>query len=165
MKPNADRMQPRATGGRGGVKLLVAVDLEDPDCSAIEQAFSLARLGGEIHLVHVLRPPVLPDPLYAHYAPGRFPTDRERQERRREIELRLRALGEAQAARGPAAMRVHVPERDDVEAAIAELAAELDVNLVCVLARRKVAPGRCGRLTRRLLARCPRPLLVVRPSR
>jgi len=142
----------------------VAVDLENPDCSAVAFAYSLARRGDEVHLAHVLLTPSLPSPLYAHYSREHFPTEQERRELVRRAEARLRFLAQAQRPSPGVSTRVHVVESHAVQSALVELVGSVDADLVCVLARRRVGPGRCGRLVRRLLASSRKPVLIVRPG-
>jgi nucleotide-binding universal stress UspA family protein len=62
-------------------KVMVTTDFSDLGNGAIPYAYSvLANREGTVVLYHILEPPALPNPLYAHYSPGGAfsPEDRER---------------------------------------------------------------------------------------
>ena len=66
-----------AMGGEGVAELrrvLVPTDFSEAGLTAIPYAYAVTARGGTVHLLHVVEPVTAPNPLYAHYVPGRMPT-------------------------------------------------------------------------------------------
>ena len=142
---------------------LVTTDLSELGNRALPWAYAVVAPGGVVHLMHVIEPVHVPNPLYAHYTPGRAPTAEERASQRRAIEEKLRALVPAGAkARGIETV-VAVGEDDEVAQCICEAAAARNVDLVCMSThgRSGLAKVLLGSVAERVLEHCRRPLFVV----
>jgi len=142
---------------------LVTTDLSEFGNYAVAWAYAIVAPGGVVHLMHVIEPVHAPNPLYAHYAPGKAPTPEERAAQRGAIEKKLRALVPAAAeARGIETV-VAVGEDDEVAQSICEAAAARDVDLVCMSShgRSGLSKVLLGSVAERVLEHCRRPLLVV----
>jgi nucleotide-binding universal stress UspA family protein len=154
----------------GGVcvlaRILVPLDLSDLSGAAVPYAYGVAPPGGSVRLLHVMEPSHHPNPLYAHYTPGRTPSREERERQEAEIRASLAARVPADAERRGVRTEIEVVEADDVAEAICSAADRLDADLVVI------GSHGSGGLSRALLGsvaqgvmRCTRrPLLLVRPG-
>jgi len=134
---------------------------------AIPHAYSVVDDGGTVHLLHVIEqiePRRVPNPLYAHYVPGRTPTPEERMRQHAELEVRLRALVPESARARSIHTEVHVVEAADVAAAVVAAAGRLDANLVCMgtHGRSGLVQSFLGSVAGAVLASNSRPVLLVR---
>ena len=156
-------------------RVLVATDFSIEGNTAVAHAYRLVEGEGTVHLVHVIKirePRATPNPLYAHYAPGKVPTPSEREAEHREVRRQLEFLLPPVDERRGVKSEMHVLEsrRDCVGRAILGLANCLDVSIICVGAHRNSLRARIVRLlggsvTRTLFQRGSGSLLVVRPER
>jgi nucleotide-binding universal stress UspA family protein len=144
--------------------VLVTTDFSELGDRAVPWACAILAPGGVVHLVHVIEPPHAPNPLYAHYTPGRTPTPEERAAQRRALEDRLRALLPDDAAARDVTAEVDVAEDRDVAHGICRIAAEREVDVICMSShgRSGLSKAVLGSVAERVLERCARPLLVVR---
>jgi nucleotide-binding universal stress UspA family protein len=147
--------------------LLAPTDFSDDANHALGYAYALAPEGGTVHLLHVVEELDLPNPLYAHYTPGRRPSPEQRAARQREIEQALQALAPAEAHARGVATKVAVAEDDDPAAAILREAERLGVDAICMGAsgRSGISRALAGSVASKVAAgnRCP--LLLVRRPR
>lgn len=72
--------------------ILVATDLSDAGNRTIPYAFSLLPLGGTVYLLHVMKEPSLPNPMYAHYSREKFLSPEEKKEKMEKIRQLLQEL-------------------------------------------------------------------------
>ena len=145
---------------------LVTTDLSEFGNRAVSWAYAVVAPGGVVHLMHVIEPVHVPNPLYAHYTPGKAPTADERAIQRRAIEEQLRALVPVGAKEKAVETLVAVSEDDEVARSICEAAAARDVDLVCMSShgRSGLSKVLLGSVAERVLEHCKRPLFVVPPS-
>lgn len=149
--------------------VLAATDFSDRAAEAVRRAYSLVDDGGTVHLLHVLEvtePIVLPNPLYAHYVPGRAPTAEERFRQHADLAERLLELvpegAEARAIR----TEVHVVDAARAAEAIVEAAERLDASVVCVGSQGQTGliGALLGSVAKQVAHHCRRPVLLV-PAR
>jgi len=150
--------------------VLVTTDFSTLSKRAIPYAYSVVREGGTVHLLHVvelIEPLITPNPLYAHYVPGRTPTPQERQQQQAELESRLRALIPESARATSIRTEVHVVEATEVAAAVVDTAERLNVNVVCMGTHGRSATMSIflGSVASAVVAACDRPVLLVRGPR
>ena len=147
--------------------MLATTDLSAPANDAIPYAYSVVDDGGTVHLVHVLEiaePDVIPNPLYAHYTPGRASTPAELAKLRDSLTARIQALVPPGAAERGVRTEVHVPAGPDVAAAVTEAADRLGATLLCVGSRGRsgIAKLLLGSTASAILAASRLPVLIVR---
>lgn len=137
--------------------VLVPVDFSEASARAIAQARELVGPGGRVHLLHVHRRPGLELGWEAAGVPPEPPP-----EEWDAVLSRLRALvpSDGDAVR----WTVEGVSGGDVARAICQTSEREGVDLVCVGASAEARrPGSLGPVTRSLVARCRRPVLVVPP--
>ena len=144
-------------------RALVTTDLSEFGNRAVPWAYAVVAAGGVVHLMHVIEPVHVPNPLYAHYTPGRAPTAEERASQRRAIEEKLRALVPDAAKSKGVETEVAIGEDDEVALCICEAAAAHDVDLVCMSThgRSGLSKVLLGSVAERVLEHCKRPIFVV----
>jgi nucleotide-binding universal stress UspA family protein len=147
--------------------VLAATDFLDVAHETILHAYAVVNEGGTVHLLHVIEtvePMALPNPLYAHYVPGRSPTADERRRQHAEVAARLRALVPADAEARRIQTHVHVLESDEVVRAVTDLAEFVDASVVCVGSHGRfgLAGILLGSVAREVVAQSRRSVLVVR---
>jgi nucleotide-binding universal stress UspA family protein len=144
--------------------VLTLTDFSELGDRAIEYAYSVLPQGGTVHLVHFIEPPVVPNPLYAHYSPGKAPTPEERSSQVEEIERKLRGLIPPGSSRG-IRTEVEVLESNDVAIGICELADRLNADLICMAShgRTGLVKALFGSVAQGVLTCTHRPVLVIRP--
>lgn len=146
--------------------VLVTTDFSELANRAIPQAYAAVDDGGTVHLVHVLalvEPLGEPNPLYAHYTPGRAPNAEERRKLQEALATRLRELVPAGAGARRIRTEVDVVEGAEVAQAIVEAAERLGVALVCLGSHGHtgVAKLLLGNVAHAVLAKSPCPVLIV----
>ena len=148
-------------------KVLVTTDFSPLGNAAVPHAYAvLATRGGSVTLCHVVEVPGLPNPLYAHYSPGRVLSGEEREEFRRTLRRSLEELV-PEEARGQAvvATEVRVVETEvAVHEAICQEAKALDVDLIVMASHGHSGLARMllGSVAERVLRSADRPILIVR---
>lgn len=147
--------------------VLAAMDLSERGKAIMAHAYGVVKPGGTVHLLHVVEmvePRAQPNPLYAHYVPGRAPTADERLRELRAIEQSLEELVPADAGSTGIKTQAHAVEARDVASAIIDAAERLGVSLICIgSGRRSLRPTLLGRsVSRRLLARATVSVLIVK---
>lgn len=147
-------------------RVLVPTDLSELGSAAVPYAYGLVARGGTVHLLHVVEPPRVPNPLYAHYTPARAPSRAERQLQEAELSERLRALVPAAAAERAVATAVELDEGDEVAERVCAAAERLGADAICLGShgRGGVARTLLGSVAEQVLRRTRRPVLVVRPE-
>lgn len=147
--------------------VLAVTDFSDFAAKAIPHAYAVVGEGGTVHILHVIDaedPSQPPNPLYAHYVPGRAPTPAERKLQHDAIVARLEALAPEGAAGRSIRTQAHVVYGSEVASAIREVAQDLDVSLVCIASHGRTGILRAvlGSVAMEVLAKSKRPVLVVR---
>ncbi|MFN2376669.1 MAG: universal stress protein [Candidatus Binatia bacterium] len=147
--------------------VLAPTDFSELANRAIPHAYSVVDDGGTVHLLLVVEatePRRTPNPLYAHYVPGRTPTLEEKRQQHAELAGRLRDLVPVEAGARLIRTEVHVVETHDVAAAIVEKAEQLDASLVCIgtHGRSALIKAFLGSVASAVLADSLRPVLLVR---
>jgi nucleotide-binding universal stress UspA family protein len=150
--------------------VLAPTDFSDLANAAIPHAYAVVDESGTVHLLHVVEmvePAVQPNPLYAHYVPGRTPTPEERRRQHADLAARLEALIPAGAEARAVRTEVHVIEGQDVAASIEQTAERLQVSLVCLGSHGRSGAARAilGSVASAVIAASHRPVLVVRVPR
>jgi nucleotide-binding universal stress UspA family protein len=146
--------------------VLVPTDFSAVGDAAIPFAYAAADDESVVHLLHVIEavePLAHPNPLYAHYVPGRAPTPEERERQHAELAARLRTLIPVGAEARGIRTEIHVVESEDVAEAIDKLADELAVSLVCLGSHGHfgLTAAITGSVARDVLATSRHPVLVV----
>ncbi len=143
---------------------LAATDLSKAGARVVAHACSLLPGGGLVHLVHALESKGTPNPLYAHYSPGKALSAEESAERRRTIETALRKLVPAEAAGRGIEFRFDVLEGEDVADTILEAANRFDADAICVAShgRSGVAKALLGSVAETCVKRSQKPVFVAR---
>lgn len=146
--------------------VLAVTDLSEYGDRCVPYAYALVSPGGTVHIAHVLEPLVLPNPMYAHYSPGKAKTPEERAAQRKEIENGLRALVPGEAASLGIRTEVHVLEGSLVSDVIIDTGRSLAVDGVCIGShgRTGVMKVLMGSVAESVLRKIHRPLLIVRPK-
>lgn len=137
-------------------RVLVTTDFSKLGNRAIPFAYSTLRRGGQVWILHVAK------------ATGRSgeksPTTKP-SERNDQLSAQLHALIPAETEARGINSRVEVVEHSDVASAICQAAERLEADLICMSSqgRSGLAKTLLGSVTQAVMARSPRPVLVVRP--
>jgi nucleotide-binding universal stress UspA family protein len=143
--------------------VLVPADFSELSLAAVPFAYALAAPGGSVHLLHVVEASGQPNPLYAHYQPGRTPTPEQRAAQEAELRERLQALVPDAARSGGVSTEIELTESADVADCIVETAERLRVDVICMASHGRSGLGRAlfGSVAKGVLRRCGRPVLIV----
>lgn len=146
--------------------VLAATDFSDRAAEVVRRAYSIVDDGGTVHLLHVLEvtePILRPNPLYAHYVPGRAPTAEQRERQHAELARRLRGLVPAEAGARAIRTEVHVVEADDAAEAIVDAAERVDADVACVGSHGQTGfvGALLGSVAKKVVDRSRRPVLLV----
>ena len=137
-------MPPNTVGEHVGVaidRVLAAVDFSEGSTLVVSRAYDAAKPGGTVHLLHVVKltePRVTPNPMYAHYVPGRAPTAEERRRELHELEETLKRLIPPDAEARGIQTEVLALEARNVSRAIVSTAERLGVSLICLGSRHRL---------------------------
>ena len=147
--------------------LLAPTDFSDDANASLGYAYALAPEGGTVHLLHVVEEEGPPNPLYAHYRPGRRPSPEERAAQHRALEQALRELVPVEALARGIATEVAVLADDDPGAAILREAERLAVDAICMSAsgRSGLSRALAGSVASKVAAGNACPLVLVRRPR
>ena len=150
-------------------KLLVTTDFSPLGNAAIPYAYAvLLKRGGTVTLCHVIDVPGLPNPLYAHYSPGRVLSGKEREELRQALLRALEALVPEEARKQRVvATEVRVVETQGaVHEAICQEASAVDADLIVMASHGHSGMARLllGSVAERVLRSADRPVLIVRSA-
>jgi len=150
-------------------KVLVTTDFSPLGNSAIPHAYAVvAKVGGTTILCHVLELSGVPNPLYAHYSPGKALSPEERENVR---QVSARALEDLvpQEARGQETLRTEVrvvEATGPVHEAICQEANALGVDLIVMASHGHSGLARLflGSVAEGVLRSTARPILIVRAA-
>jgi nucleotide-binding universal stress UspA family protein len=147
-------------------RVLAPTDLSELGNAAVRYAYAIAPAGGTVHLLHVLEDESVPNPLYAHYSPGRRPTAEERAALERGAEAALEALAPEEAERRGVTTETHVLRGGRAADAILALAESASVDVICMGTHGRSGLSRLlgGSVAREVAASSPRPLFLVHPA-
>jgi nucleotide-binding universal stress UspA family protein len=146
---------------------MVTTDFSDLGNGAIPYAYSLlADREATVILCHIMEPPALPNPLYAHYSRGGafLPEDRERLRQGLLQALERLVPSEVRGA-GKVVTEVRVVETPvPVTEAICQEAKALGVDIIVMASHGHSGVARLflGSVAERVLRLADRPILVVR---
>ena len=144
--------------------VLAPTDLSAIGAAAVPFAYAIVAPGC-VHLLHVVEPPTVPNPLYAHYSPGRRPTQEERERQERDLRARLEALVPPSAEGREIRTEIELVEGHEVAELVCQTAERLDVDAICIGShgRSGLARALLGSVTQSVLRTTRRPVLIVRP--
>jgi nucleotide-binding universal stress UspA family protein len=145
-------------------RVLAPTDLSDLGNEAVPYAYAMLPGGGTVYLIHVVETVTIPNPLYAHYSPGRAPTAEERAKQERALAEELRQLVPSDAAQRGIETQVEVVESEQVSEAICAMAERLEVDALCIGTHGRSGLPRVlfGSVTERVMHCTHRPVLLVR---
>lgn len=150
-------------------RVLATTDFSPLGNSAVPHAYAvLAGGGGAVILCHVLEVPGLPNPLYAHYSPGKTLSGEERDALRQALLRELETLvPEEVRGQGVIATEVRVVEtQGPVHEAICQEAKELGADLIVMASHGHSGMAHLvlGSVAERVLRSADRPVLIVREA-
>jgi nucleotide-binding universal stress UspA family protein len=126
----------------------------------------LADREGTVILCHILEPPALPNPLYAHYSPGGAFSPEDREKLRQGLVQTLEQLVPLEVREpGRVATQVRVVETlAPVAEAICQEAKALDVDIIVMASHGHSGVARLflGSVAEHVLRLADRPVLIVR---
>jgi nucleotide-binding universal stress UspA family protein len=148
-------------------KVMVTTDFSDLGNGAIPHAYSvLANREGTVILCHILEPPALPNPLYAHYSPGGAFSPEDRERLRQGLLQALEQLVPSEVRKsGRVVTEVRVVEiQAPVAEAICQEAKVLGVDIIVMASHGHSGLARVflGSVAERVLRLADRPILIVR---
>ena len=148
-------------------KVMVTTDLSDLGNGAIPHAYSLlADREGTVILCHILEPPALPNPLYAHYSPGGAFSPEDRERLRQGLLQALEQLVPSEVRKsGRVVTEVRIVEiQAPVAEAICQEAKVLGVDIIVIASHGHSGVARLflGSVAERVLRSADRPVLIVR---
>jgi nucleotide-binding universal stress UspA family protein len=148
-------------------RVLVTTDFSELASAAIPFAYAIVERGGTVHLLHVVEPATLPNPLYAHYQPGRAPTPAEREAQLADLREQLGALVPAGARERGVASALELAEGSDVAAQVRAVADRIGADALCVAShgRSGLARTLLGSVAEAVLRRAGRPIFIVPDAR
>lgn len=146
---------------------MVTTDFSDLGNGAIPHAYSvLADREGTVILCHILEPPALPNPLYAHYSPGGAFSPEDRERLRQGLLQALEQLVPSEVRKsGRVVTEVRVVEiQAPVAEAICQEAKVLGVDIIVIASHGHSGVARLflGSVAERVLRLADRPVLIVR---
>lgn len=146
---------------------MVTTDFSDLGNGAIPHAYSvLANREGTVILCHILEPPALPNPLYAHYSPGGAFSPEDRERLRQGLLQALEQLVPSEVRKsGRVVTEVRVVEiQAPVAEAICQEAKVLGVDIIVIASHGHSGVARLflGSVAERVLRLADRPVLIVR---
>ena len=146
---------------------MVTTDPSDLGNGAIPHAYSLlADREGTVILCHILEPPALPNPLYAHYSPGGASSPEDRERLRQGLLQALEQLVPSEVRKsGRVVTEVRVVETlEPVSEAICQEAKVLGVDIIVIASHGHSGLARLflGSVAERVLRSADRPVLIVR---
>lgn len=144
-------------------RVLVPTDFSELSLEAVPFAYALAARGGSVCLLHVVESAGPPNPLYAHYRPGRTPTPEERAAQEADLRQKLRELEPGFARAKGVSTEVELAESAAVAECIVEIAGRLRADAVCMASHGRSGLGRAlfGSVAEEVLRRVDRPALIV----
>jgi nucleotide-binding universal stress UspA family protein len=147
--------------------VLAPTDFSELANHAVSYAYALLPGGGTVYLLHAVEEARLPNPLYAHYTPGRRPTAGESAAQRRDLEAALRALVPEEAGARGIETRVEIVEGEEPARAILAAAERLGVDVTCMgtHGRSGLSALVAGCVACEVASHSSHPLFLVRPPK
>ena len=147
--------------------VMVTTDFSDLGNGAIPHAYSvLANRAGTVILCHILEPPALPNPLYAHYSPGGASSPEDRERLRQGLVQTLEQLVPLEVREhGRIVTQIRVVESlAPVPEAVCQEAKALDADIIVMASHGHSGLARLflGSVAERVLRLADRPVLIVR---
>jgi len=146
------------------LRVLVAVDLDEPHGFAAPYGYGICSSGGTVRLVHVAALFRLPNPMIGGYYQD-FPSEGEHRDQVARSETRLRALVPDEALANGIKTEVEVIDDRETAHAIGAEAERFNADVVCIGSHTR--PGltakMLGSVSLGVLQRSRRPVLVVWP--
>jgi nucleotide-binding universal stress UspA family protein len=144
--------------------VLAPTDFSECGRAAIPYAYGVVARGGCVHLLHVIEPHPTPNPLYAHYTPGRTPTPEERARQEADLHAKLEALVPPAAKARGVRTAVELVEGRDVAQLVCELADRIDADAICIgtHGRSGLARAVLGSVAEKVLRHTRRAVMLVR---
>jgi nucleotide-binding universal stress UspA family protein len=144
-------------------RVLVTTDFSELASRAIPFAYAICASGGTVHLLHVVEPVVRPNPLYAHYWPGRTPTPADRKAQLAELRQRLAALVPDAARERGLETAFELAEGSDVAEQALAVAERVGADALCIAShgRSGIARTLLGSVAHHVLKRARLPVFLV----
>jgi nucleotide-binding universal stress UspA family protein len=148
------------------VRILAPTDLSELGNNAVRYAYAIAPAGSTVHLLHVVEEEPPPNPLYAHYRPGRSAASEERVDLQRGLEIALHALIPEEAERRGIQTKINVVHDGKPANVIRVFAEREGVDTICMGTHGRSGLSRLlgGSVAREIAAESPRPLFLVNPA-
>lgn len=155
--PAADELNLAAEKIPAYRRVLVPTDFSKPGNRAIAFAYGAAPRGGEVCLVHVIRPT-------GGFKPRTEPANSPNAKRKQELAARLESLIPDDALSRGIRSKVEIVEHEHPAAAICQAAERCGADLICIGSRGRSGLKKqlLGSVTEALMRRSSRPVLVVR---
>ena len=146
--------------------ILAPTDLSEFGNNAVRYAYAIAPAGSTVHLLHVVEEEPPPNPLYAHYRPGRRAALEERVDLQRGLEIALHDLIPEEAERRGIQTKINVVHDGKPADVIRVFAERAGVDTICMGTHGCSGLSRLlgGSVAREIAAESPRPLLLVNPA-
>ena len=150
--------------------LLVITDLSDSGNKAIALAFSILPSGGTIYLLHVMKEPPLPNPMYANYSRDKFLTPDEKAKKMEQIRQSLQNLIPEETAKAPVATRIEIiktTRQSEIADEILGAAEKWGADGVCLTLRDRGPLGSLfsSSVAQAIIKKSYLPLFIVRTER
>jgi nucleotide-binding universal stress UspA family protein len=158
-------LPPRAIRLPKLARVLAPTDFSEVGNHALRYAYALLPRGGTVHLLHAVEEDPLPNPLYAHYTPGRRPTPEERAAQEKDLEVAMRGLVPDEAESRGIDTRVEIVHGSDPAEAIHAAGERLGADAICMgtHGRTGLSSLVAGSVARKVAAVTSRPLFLIRP--
>lgn len=146
-------------------RVLVATDFSVLADRAVPHAYSLARDGGTVLLVHVTRPMRWPSVLGSNVEAKTSAARKAHAATLADASARLRALIPGEGAAGGIASEVYVLESTNPARAICQAAERFGADVICLgtHGRSGLSAALLGSVTHAAMQQTPRPVFLVRP--
>ena len=150
----------------GARRILAATDFSEIGLAGVRCAFALAGRDASVMLLHVIERHAEPNPLYAHYTPGRAPTEEQSARQHAELRARLEALAPDDARARGVRCQAWVEEGPEASDAICAAAERFDADLVVLGSHGRTGVARVllGSVAEQVLRHTRRSVVVIRPA-
>ncbi|MBA4150162.1 MAG: universal stress protein [Verrucomicrobia bacterium] len=147
-------------------RVLVSTDFSEFGNGAIPSAYSILPRGGKVCLVHVIAPFELPNPLIAQYQPT-HKNKRQYKAKVEKLKEALRALVPREAESLGIETEIEIAESRHPAEAICQAAARFGADVICIASHGRSGLSKVlfGSVAGAVIAKCDRPLLIVRPAK